>query len=103
MTNHPWKVRAKSWFRRSRANRACATSRGSIPTGAAWIRSAAEKSATSTSRTPAGTAQSELVRQYHGQIDKPALLIDERFNSGGQIPDRFVEILSRKTLNYWGV
>jgi tricorn protease len=29
--------------------------------------------------------------------------VDERFNSGGQIPDRFVEMLSRKTLNYWGV
>ena len=47
--------------------------------------------------------QNELVRQFRAQFTKPGMIIDERFNSGGQIPDRFVEMLSRKTLNYWGV
>lgn len=47
--------------------------------------------------------QSELVRQFRGQFQKAGLIIDERFNSGGQIPDRFIELLSRKNLNYWGV
>ncbi|HPC59231.1 MAG TPA: PDZ domain-containing protein [Verrucomicrobiota bacterium] len=47
--------------------------------------------------------QSELVRQFRAQFNKAGLIIDERFNSGGQIPDRFVELLARKTLNYWGV
>jgi len=47
--------------------------------------------------------QSELVRQFRAQFNKAGLIVDERFNSGGQIPDRFVELLSRKTLNYWGV
>ena len=47
--------------------------------------------------------QTDLVRQFRGQWDKPGLVIDERFNSGGQIPDRFVEMLGRRTLNYWGV
>jgi tricorn protease len=47
--------------------------------------------------------QNELVRQFRAQFTKPGLIIDERFNSGGQIPDRFIEMLSRKTLNYWGV
>lgn len=47
--------------------------------------------------------QTDLVRQFRGQWDKPGLVIDERFNSGGQIPDRFIELLSRKVLNYWGV
>jgi len=47
--------------------------------------------------------QNDLVRQFRGQWDKPGLIIDERFNSGGQIPDRFVELLGRKTLNKWGV
>ncbi len=47
--------------------------------------------------------QDELVRQFRAQFNKAGLIIDERFNSGGQIPDRFVELLSRKTLNYWGV
>ncbi|WCJ59263.1 PDZ domain-containing protein [Fontisphaera persica] len=47
--------------------------------------------------------QTELVRQFRAQITKDALIIDERFNSGGQIPDRFIELLSRKRENYWGV
>jgi tricorn protease len=47
--------------------------------------------------------QTDLVRQFRGQWDKPGLIIDERFNSGGQIPDRFIEMLGRKTINYWGV
>ena len=45
--------------------------------------------------------QTELVRQYRAQIDKDGLIIDERFNSGGQIPDRFVELLNRPVTNYW--
>ncbi|MFN3409813.1 MAG: PDZ domain-containing protein [Limisphaerales bacterium] len=47
--------------------------------------------------------QSELVRQYQAQFRKPGLIIDERFNSGGQIPDRFVELIGRRPLAYWGV
>ena len=47
--------------------------------------------------------QTELVRQFRGQINKSALIIDERFNSGGQIPDRFIELLNRPLDNFWGV
>lgn len=47
--------------------------------------------------------QNELVRQYAAQFKKSGLIIDERFNSGGQIPDRFIELLARKPENYWGV
>jgi tricorn protease len=47
--------------------------------------------------------QNELVRQFYGQVEKEALIIDERFNSGGQIPDRFVELLNRPLTNYWAV
>ncbi len=47
--------------------------------------------------------QNDLVKQFRAQWDKQGLVIDERFNSGGQIPDRFVEMLGRKTLNYYGV
>jgi tricorn protease len=45
--------------------------------------------------------QNELVRQFVPQANKDALIIDERFNSGGQIPDRFIEMLGRPILNYW--
>jgi len=45
--------------------------------------------------------QNELVRQFTPQRTKDALIIDERFNSGGQIPDRFIELLNRPVYNYW--
>ena len=45
--------------------------------------------------------QSDLFRQFFGQIDKKALIIDERWNGGGQIPSRFVELLNRPVTNYY--
>ena len=47
--------------------------------------------------------QTELVRQFTGQFTKDGLIIDERFNSGGQIPDRFIELLNRPLYSYWAV
>ncbi len=47
--------------------------------------------------------QNELIRQFFPQTDKAGLIIDERFNSGGQIPDRFIELLNRKPLAFWKV
>ena len=47
--------------------------------------------------------QTELYRMFVPQIRKEALIIDERFNNGGQIPDRFVELLDRPVRNYWAV
>ena len=47
--------------------------------------------------------QTELFRQYMAQFDKEGLIIDERFNNGGQIPDRFIELLNRKPLAFWAV
>jgi tricorn protease len=48
-------------------------------------------------------AQNELMRQFMAQWDKEGLVIDERWNSGGQIPDRFIELLDRPMLAYWAV
>lgn len=47
--------------------------------------------------------QTELVRQFYAQFNKEGLIIDERFNNGGQIPDRFIELLDRKPLAFWAV
>ena len=47
--------------------------------------------------------QTMLVRQFMAQFDKQGLIVDERFNSGGQIPDRFIELLNRKPLAFWAV
>ncbi len=45
--------------------------------------------------------QNELVRGFYGQLGKAAMLIDERWNGGGQIPNRFIELLNRPRTNYW--
>jgi tricorn protease len=45
--------------------------------------------------------QNDLFRQFYGQLAKPALIIDERWNGGGQIPTRFIELLDRPVANYW--
>jgi tricorn protease len=47
--------------------------------------------------------QNELIRQFNAQWDKKALVIDERFNDGGQIPDRFIEMLNRDPLAFWAI
>lgn len=45
--------------------------------------------------------QNELFRQFFGQREKAALIVDERWNGGGQIPTRFIELLNRPITNYW--
>ncbi|MBT4529945.1 MAG: hypothetical protein HOC27_01965 [Phycisphaerae bacterium] len=45
--------------------------------------------------------QNDLFRQFYGQIAKEGIIIDERWNGGGQIPNRFIELLNRPRTNYW--
>ena len=58
-------------------------------------------SATSTCRTPARKGNRELFKGFYPQADKEALIIDVRYNGGGFIPDRMIELVSRPVLNYW--
>jgi tricorn protease len=37
----------------------------------------------------------ELVRMFYGQLEKDGFIIDERFNGGGSLADRFLELLQR--------
>lgn len=39
--------------------------------------------------------QNNLMRQFKAQFHLPGLIIDERFNAGGQLADRFLELLNR--------
>jgi tricorn protease len=43
----------------------------------------------------------EFTKQYYPQVDKDGIIVDERFNGGGFIPDFFVERLARSTWSYW--
>jgi tricorn protease len=50
------------------------------------------------------TAQGGLTafnRYYFAQSDKQGAVIDERFNSGGQVADYIIEALNRKLLAWW--
>lgn len=43
----------------------------------------------------ADQGQLELVRMFYGQLYKKGFVIDERFNGGGQLADRFLELMQR--------
>jgi tricorn protease len=43
----------------------------------------------------------ELFKFFYPQTNKDALIIDDRYNGGGFIPDRMIELLERSTLSYW--
>jgi tricorn protease len=43
----------------------------------------------------------ELFKGMYTYHDKEALIIDDRYNGGGFIPDRMADLLDRKTLVYW--
>jgi tricorn protease len=45
--------------------------------------------------------QNELMRGFIPQFRMDALIIDERWNGGGQIPTRFIELLNRPIENYF--
>ncbi len=46
----------------------------------------------------AAAGHRELVSQYYGQLDKQGFIIDERFNGGGSLADRFMELLMRPVI-----
>jgi tricorn protease len=42
-----------------------------------------------------------LQKLFYSQAGKAALVIDDRYNGGGFIPDRMIEYFTRRTLAYW--
>jgi tricorn protease len=49
----------------------------------------------------AGAGYTYFNRYYFSQIGKEGVVIDERFNGGGQAADYIVDYLRRPLLNYW--
>ncbi|HEX3110994.1 MAG TPA: PDZ domain-containing protein [Thermoanaerobaculia bacterium] len=49
----------------------------------------------------AGEGNRELFKYFFPQVDKDALIVDDRYNGGGFIPDRMIELLDRPILSYW--
>ena len=75
----------------------------------AWVRSNWEKVDKATNSRIAyihvpNTAiegMQEFSKGYYPQVDRDGIIVDERFNGGGFIPDFFVERLKRQTWTYW--
>ncbi|MEM9293191.1 MAG: PDZ domain-containing protein [Acidobacteriota bacterium] len=49
----------------------------------------------------AGDGNRMLQKLFYGQVRKEALIIDDRYNGGGLIPDRMIEVLARRSLSRW--
>lgn len=48
-----------------------------------------------------GPGNRELRKYFYPQAHKDALIIDVRYNGGGFIPDRMIELVARTQLSYW--
>jgi tricorn protease len=48
-----------------------------------------------------GAGLAAFDRDFYSQLDRDGIVIDERYNGGGQVADVIVEVLARKTLCYW--
>ncbi len=42
-------------------------------------------------------------RYFFPQADKDAIIVDERFNGGGQVADYYIDILRRPLISYWAM
>ena len=42
-------------------------------------------------------------RYFFPQVDKDALIVDERFNGGGAVADYYIDILRRPVVSYWAM
>ena len=42
-------------------------------------------------------------RYFYPQAHKAAIIVDERFNGGGQLADYYIDILRRPALSYWAM
>ncbi|NJC27661.1 S41 family peptidase [Neolewinella antarctica] len=49
----------------------------------------------------AGAGHQYFKRYFFPQVNRQAIIVDERFNAGGQIADYYVELLSRPYQNSW--
>ena len=49
----------------------------------------------------AGSGYEYFKRYFFPQADKEAIIVDERFNGGGQVADYYIDMLRRPLVSYW--
>lgn len=52
-------------------------------------------------RDTGGGGEADFERQFIGQHEMDALIVDERWNAGGLSPEPMIAVMSRKVRNYW--
>ena len=50
-----------------------------------------------------GSGYDSFKRYFYPQAHKAAIIVDERFNGGGQLADYYIDILRRPVLSYWAM
>ena len=63
----------------------------------------AAASRTSTCRTRPRRAHEYFKRYFFPQTHKDAVIVDERFNGGGQVADYYIDLLRRPLVSYWAM
>src|SRR5205085_11291191 len=48
-----------------------------------------------------GAGYASFKRYFFPQADKEAIIVDERFNGGGQVAEYYIELLRRPLVSYW--
>jgi tricorn protease len=51
----------------------------------------------------AGAGHAYFKRYFFPQTHKDAVIVDERFNGGGQVADYYIDLLSRQHISYWAM
>ncbi|HUF47978.1 MAG TPA: PDZ domain-containing protein [Vicinamibacterales bacterium] len=51
----------------------------------------------------AGGGHAYFKRYFFPQAHKDAIIVDERFNGGGQVADYYIDLLSRQHISYWAM
>ena len=49
----------------------------------------------------AGAGMAAFDRDFYSQLDKHGVILDERYNGGGQVADYIIDALSREVMSYW--
>jgi tricorn protease len=48
-----------------------------------------------------GAGMAAFDRDFYSQLDKQGLILDERYNGGGQVANYVIDVLSREVMSYW--
>ena len=64
---------------------------------------AAGPSRTSTCPNTGNQGHDYFKRYFYPQAQKDAVIVDERFNGGGQFADYYIDILRRPAISYWAM